>query len=160
MIASDICWNIIRTRQVSSMSHSSRPTDSPVANIVFTLFCFARFWKVGTDGRKNGQHVQKQWSLPATVGWPSGSTFCSRLVDNNYLSGRSTETPKNSPNKECGIISGLGISSLWKSWEIIYRKIKKKIWTLSYLGWWSDIVTNFWNRNKTPVILYLHFCNE
>ena len=33
------------------MIHSARPTVLPVANIVFALFCFARFWKVGTDGR-------------------------------------------------------------------------------------------------------------
>ena len=33
------------------MIHSARPTVSPVANIVFASFCFARFWKVGTDGR-------------------------------------------------------------------------------------------------------------
>ena len=54
------------------MIHSARPTVSSVANIVvaWNLFCFARFWKVGTDGR----HVRKQWSPPAvTVGRPSGS---------------------------------------------------------------------------------------
>ena len=35
------------------MIHSAKPTVSPVVNIVFAwkLFCFARFWKVGTDGR-------------------------------------------------------------------------------------------------------------
>ena len=55
----------ITTRQVSSMIHSARPTVSPVANIVFAwnLFCFAKFWKVGTDERTDGQHVRKQWSL-------------------------------------------------------------------------------------------------
>ena len=46
------------------------------------MFCFARFWKVGTDERTDGctdrrtdgRHVQKQLSLPAlTVGRPSGS---------------------------------------------------------------------------------------
>ena len=31
------------TRQVSSMIHSARSIVSPVANIVFSLFCFARF---------------------------------------------------------------------------------------------------------------------
>ena len=56
------------------MIHSARPIVSPVANIVFALFCFVRFWKVGTDGRTYSRHVQKQWSLPAvTVGRPSGS---------------------------------------------------------------------------------------
>ena len=41
------------TRQVSSMIHSARPTVSPVVSIVFAwnLFCFARFWKVGTNVR-------------------------------------------------------------------------------------------------------------
>ena len=34
---------IIMIGQVSSMIHSVRPTVSPVANIVFALFCFARF---------------------------------------------------------------------------------------------------------------------
>ena len=33
------------------MIHSARPTVSPVVNIVLALFCFAKFWKVGTDGR-------------------------------------------------------------------------------------------------------------
>ena len=54
------------TRQVSSMIHSAKPTVSPVVNIVFSLFCFARFWKMGTDVdllRTYGQHVRKQWSL-------------------------------------------------------------------------------------------------
>ena len=37
----------------------------------FLLFCFSRFEKWG---RTYGQHVRKQWSLPAvTLGWPSGS---------------------------------------------------------------------------------------
>ena len=59
--------NQIYTRQVSSLIHSARPTVSPVENIVFALFCFARFWKVWwwTD---------VQWFLPVvSVGWPSGS---------------------------------------------------------------------------------------
>ena len=49
------------------MIHSARPIVSPVVNIVFAwnLFCFARFWKVGTDVWTEGQHVRKQWSLPA-----------------------------------------------------------------------------------------------
>ena len=57
------------------MIHSAKPTVSPVANIVFCLFCLLDFKKWGrTDGRTNGRHVQKQWSLPAvTVGRPSGS---------------------------------------------------------------------------------------
>ena len=43
-------------------------------------FKFVLFWKVGTDirtdGRTNGQQVQKQWSLPAvTVGRPRGSIY-------------------------------------------------------------------------------------
>ena len=39
------------------MIHSARPTISPVVNIVFTwnLFCFARFWKVGTDIHTDGR---------------------------------------------------------------------------------------------------------
>ena len=43
----------------------------------FLLFCFARFEKWGwTDG----QHVQKQLSLPAVVvGWPSGSIYMSTI---------------------------------------------------------------------------------
>ena len=59
-------------RMEERMIHLARPTISLVVNIVFAwyLFCFARFWKVGTDG----QHVRKQWSLSAvTVGRPSGS---------------------------------------------------------------------------------------
>ena len=47
------------------MIHSAKLAVSPVANIVFTLFYFARFWKVGTDVHING----RQWSQPAvTVG--------------------------------------------------------------------------------------------
>ena len=33
-----------REKQASSMIHSVRPTVSSVANIVFTLFYFAKFW--------------------------------------------------------------------------------------------------------------------
>ena len=47
---------IDRTRQVSSMIHSARPTVSPVANIV-CAWNFVLFWKVGTDERTNGRHV-------------------------------------------------------------------------------------------------------
>ena len=60
-------FSIIRkTRQESSMIHSA----SAVVNIDFAwnLLCFPRFWKVRTDG----QHVRKQWSLPA--GRDCGST--------------------------------------------------------------------------------------
>ena len=64
------------------MIHSARPTVSPVANIVFALFCFARFWKVGLDRR----HAQKQWSLPAvTVGRPSGSIFLNNVRKEYFL---------------------------------------------------------------------------
>ena len=31
----------------------------------FVLFC--DIWKVGTDGRTDGQHVWKRWSLPAVI---------------------------------------------------------------------------------------------
>ena len=63
---------IKNTRQESSMIHSARSTVSPAVNIVFAwnLLYFARFLNVGVDG----QHVQKQLSLPAvTAGRPSGS---------------------------------------------------------------------------------------
>ena len=54
------------------MIHSARPIVKPVANIVFCCFVFLDL-KSG-DGRTDGQHVQKQGSLPAvTLGWPSGS---------------------------------------------------------------------------------------
>ena len=75
----NICETTLITRQVSSMIHSARPTPTvlPVVNIVFewNLLSFARFWKVETGGQTDGQHVRKQWSLPAvTVGQLSGST--------------------------------------------------------------------------------------
>ena len=56
------------------MIHLARPTVSPVVNIVFA-WNLLRFEKWGrTDGRTDGRHVQKQWSLPAvTVGRPRGS---------------------------------------------------------------------------------------
>ena len=52
-----------KTRQVSSMIHSARPTVLPVVNIVFAwnLFCFEKW------GRTDGRHEQKQWSLPAVT---------------------------------------------------------------------------------------------
>ena len=68
-----LSYNLYKTC-VSSMIPSARLTDPPVAIIIFTrrLFCFAIFWKVGTDG--DGQHLWKSLSLPAsTVGRPSGS---------------------------------------------------------------------------------------
>ena len=45
-------YNIYKTC-VPSMIHSARPTVLPVAITILAwkLFCFARFWKVGTDGR-------------------------------------------------------------------------------------------------------------
>ena len=56
-------------------SHTSSEHDR------FLLFCFSRFEKWGrANGRTDGQHVRKQWSLPAvTLGWASGSiivTLC------------------------------------------------------------------------------------
>ena len=52
-----------RTRQVSSMIHSARPTVSPVVSIVFAsnLFCFARFWKVGTDNMYENNYHYRPW---------------------------------------------------------------------------------------------------
>ena len=48
------------------MIHSARPTVSPV--FTWNLLYFEKW------GRTDGQHVQKQWSLPAvTVGRPRGS---------------------------------------------------------------------------------------
>ena len=43
------------------MIHSARPIVTPVANIVFALFCFSRFEKWG---RTDGQHVRKM--IPTT----------------------------------------------------------------------------------------------
>ena len=59
------------TRQVSSMIHSARPTVSPVANIVFALFCFARFCKVGTDGRT--KCAKTMIPTGRDLGWSCGS---------------------------------------------------------------------------------------
>ena len=48
------------------MIHSARPAVSLVVNIAFCCFVFIRFEKCGrTDIRTDGQHVRKQWSLPA-----------------------------------------------------------------------------------------------
>ena len=46
-----------------SMIHSARPTVQPVVITILTwnLFCFARFWKVETDGWKYRFHVRKWW---------------------------------------------------------------------------------------------------
>ena len=65
--------NLLETRQMSFMIHTALPTVSPVVNIVFAwnLFCFG--WK---DGRTDGQHERRQWSISAvTVGRPSGSIY-------------------------------------------------------------------------------------
>ena len=42
-IRNQIVTKVSPIRQVSSMIHSAKSTVSPVANIVFALFCFARF---------------------------------------------------------------------------------------------------------------------
>ena len=41
------------------MIHSARPTAQPVAITILTrkLFCFARFWKVGTDVRTTCEKI-------------------------------------------------------------------------------------------------------
>ena len=51
------------TRQVSLMIHSGRPTISLVENIVFTLFCFARFWSgdVRTDVMCENNDPYRPW---------------------------------------------------------------------------------------------------
>ena len=62
------------------MIHSARPTVSPVANIVFTLSCLDRSWKVGTDDMcKNNDHYQP-W-----LGRPRGSIRITR-TDTVFLS--------------------------------------------------------------------------
>ena len=66
-----------KTRQVSSMNHSARPTVSPVVNIVFAwnLFCFEKWGR--TDNMcKNNDHYR----AAVTVGWPRGSTTSSSKI--------------------------------------------------------------------------------
>ena len=62
-----------KSRQVSSMIHSARPTVSPVVDIVFTwnLFCLARFWKVGTNIRTDGRTTRAKTMI--TTGSDCGS---------------------------------------------------------------------------------------
>ena len=60
------------------MIHSARPTVSPVVIIVlkFVLLDIEEWGRTDgrTDRQTDGQHVQKQLSLPAvTMGRPSGS---------------------------------------------------------------------------------------
>ena len=64
------------------MMHSAKPTVSPIANIVFTLFCFARFLKVGTDGRTDGRkHMRNSLSQSVgAAGRPSGSKLRSKNI--------------------------------------------------------------------------------
>ena len=59
------------------MIPSARLTVPPVVIIILTqhLFCFAIFWKVGTDGRKSGR---KQWSFPAE--WINFKVWVSKNV--------------------------------------------------------------------------------
>ena len=59
---------IKRKKKGRQLIHSARPTVPPVANIVFTLFCFARFWKVGTNERTTCAKT-----MILIVGWPSGT---------------------------------------------------------------------------------------
>ena len=52
----------INTSQVSLMIPSARPTIPPAAKDILTWKWFrfkTRFWKVGTDGRTDGRHVEK-----------------------------------------------------------------------------------------------------
>ena len=86
-----ILWQELHTRQikvtyttqvVSSVIHSARPTVLPVMNIVFTwnLFCFARFWKVGTDG----QIIHAKTII--TTGLECGSTeWINMTHDNTHM---------------------------------------------------------------------------
>ena len=61
-----------KTILVSSVIHSARPTVPTSSEHCF--LCFVLLDLKSGDGRTDGQHVRKQWSLPAvTVGWPSGS---------------------------------------------------------------------------------------
>ena len=59
------------TRQVSSMIHSTRPTVIASSGQYFRLiFVLFRYILKSGEGRTDGQHVRKQWSLLAvTVGW-------------------------------------------------------------------------------------------
>ena len=71
------------------MIHSARPIVTPVANIVFCCFVDLK----SGDGRTDGQHVRKQWSLPAvTLSWPSGS-ICGRYSFVRSPNIRNTEEP-------------------------------------------------------------------
>ena len=66
-------WNTYKTGVINDPLSQ---THSLVVNIVFAwnLYCFVRFWKVGTYVRTYGQHMRKQWSLPTVaVGRSSGS---------------------------------------------------------------------------------------
>ena len=57
-------WLQKKTRQVSSMIHSARPTVSPVVKIVFTgnLFCFLLYFE--KDGRTDGQTTCAKTIIP------------------------------------------------------------------------------------------------
>ena len=70
------------TRQVSSTTPSARPAVTSVTNIAITwnLFCFARFWKVGTDEQTNGQHVLKQFITSCDCGSAEWTNIMTYLI--------------------------------------------------------------------------------
>ena len=100
------------------MIHSARPTVSLAANIVFC--CFVLLDLKSGDGRTDGQHVRKQWSLPdVTVGWPSGS------IQNRLLQ----RWPK---------------PGLWSCWTNCRRGATEYSFSL-FIS--SQVFISFWNRN-------------
>ena len=76
---------------VPSMIHSARPTFKPVAITIlaWTLFCFARYWKVGTDGRTD-ERTDNTCEIMITTGRDCGpASWINLWILINYRISRS-----------------------------------------------------------------------
>ena len=115
------------------MIQSDRPIVTPVTNIVFCCFVFPDL-KSG-DGRTDGKHVRKQWSLPAvTLGWPSGSI---KLI----LPFRSLQWRR-------------GLAKFPMVWPIVsltsFWAIPNLATTASKLSGFRTVVTSVWGSIRQP----------
>ena len=117
-----------------------RPTVSPVAITIFIgkLFYFARFRKVGTEGR----HVWKYWSLwSVTVGRPRGSlnkkchSWCRQEKNVNFH-----------PNKLTLVVLPAKLKLNFKGWDIALLCAKSYVsLKISLLLFSSDNISGLLN---------------
>ena len=134
------------TRQVSSMIPSPLHTVTLVTNIVFTwtLYCFARFWKVGTDGWMDVhttcvKTITTTGSYCGSTEWINTSAYCFSRSLANFL----VCLPLNFSeffNTFCFIYKFASAAYKSKTWEQILRIALS--WQLSLQNhlnpkWWK-----------------------